>query len=495
MRNKILSLVAVISGLFICSVGCYAADISSVTAKSWSNYFEYFAECPVSVGVCIFSIIAVIIFAIFCRPLAKKLNGTNSSKMIGAFIAILAVSGAGMFITSLISDGTAFGHLLHSENTDPGATFHFFDYLNSLRNAGSKNFELMAEEYSPASMLIFYVIAQFMPNKYISSTGIAALIKMSREQTFVYCYLIIITFIILFINKFNNEILRANGNKTKNEIFTFLLIITYPTLYCIKLGNIIGLSFTFLMAFIAFYNSEKRTNREIALVALGISAAITPYTIVFALLLLTKKKDSVYQLAKALLYSVILFMAPAFFTGFGNMLEYIKHLFVTPSSISIENIAVSGILRFIGIESDAVIYVIGTIFALVALACIFILPATWQKTAAAVYFIIDIVPSAPNAILLFVFIPFVLMLAEKSHKAIDWMYFAAFSLLVLPIPEWFMADGDAFHSMFESIGVYVVHNANELIAPFAIQLIFVLCVCQAVSALKADKKQKNISTE
>ncbi|MBQ8210223.1 MAG: hypothetical protein IJZ35_06560 [Clostridia bacterium] len=495
MKKKLLSLTAVIIGLSLCSVTAFAADITATPAKSWSNFFDYLAQCPVAIAVAAASAVVVLALIIFRKPLAKKLDNSSSAQMINAFIALFAVCGIGTFAMALVSDGVTFGHLLHSENTSTGATFHFYDYLNTLRDAGSKNFEQGGYDYSPMSLLIFYVIAQFMPTKYIFSAGFPALIQMSRNQTFIYCYLIILMLLIVFTYKLNRNMLRHNGCRFRNELFAFLLVISYPALYCIKLGNIVGLSYAFLMFFIAFRDSEKRSVKEFALLSLAMSAAITPYTIIFILLFFTKDKNSLYNCSKALLYSVALFIAPAFFTGFGNMAQYIKNLFIIPESLSIENIAISNIFRFIGIDNNAVIYVLSAVFEIIALGCIFILPTAWQKSAAAVYFIINLVPSEPNAILLLVFIPLVLMLAEKAHKAIDWLYLAAFALLILPVPEWFWADRADFSAMFESLEFFVVHNANELVAPFAVQLIFVLIVCQSISALIKNKKKKSLPTE
>ena len=66
---------------------------------------------------------------------------------------------------------------------------------------------------------------------------------------------------------------------------------------------------------------------------------------------------------------------------------------------------------------------------------------------------------------------------------------ASFALLVSPLPEWFWFDSKDFVAMFESIEIYTVHNVNELVAPFAVQLIFVLIVCQTIATLKKKKTE------
>ncbi len=495
MKKKLTSFAIMITALFSCTTTCFAADVNASTAKSWSNFFDYLAQCPVAIVMAAFSAAVVILPIIFKKPLAKKLNNSTATHMIRAFIAISAIFSISSFIMALLSDGVTLGHMLHSENTNTAETFHFFDYLNTLRDAGSKNFIRSASEFSPMALLIFYILAQFMPTKYIHSAGFATLIQMSKNQTFIYCYLIILMMLIVLIYRVNRNVLRRNGRRFLNEIVAYLLVVSYPTLYCIKLGNIVGLSYALVMFFIAFRDSEKRAAREFSLLALAISAAITPYTLIFALLLISKGKKVPADFIKTLVYSVVLFVAPAIFTGFDCLGMYISNLFRLPEETPIENLAISGILRFAGIENTVLLYVIPAVFWIIALACIIILPSAWQKAAAAVYLIVNLVPAEPNAILLLVFIPLILLLAEQQHKATDWIYLAAFTLLVSPLPEWFWFDGQDFSAMFESIEIYTVHNANELVAPFAVQLIFVLIVCQTIATLVKNKKQTKEITE
>ena len=489
MKKKLTSFAIMITALFACATTCFAADVNAVTTKSWSNFFDYLAQSPVSIAMFALGAAAVILPIILKKPLAKKLNNSTASQMTATFIAFFAICSIGSVVMAFLSDGVTLGHMLHSENTNTAETFHFYDYLNTVRDAGSKNFIKSAADFSPMSLSIFYILAQFMPTRYINSTGFAAFLQMSRNQTFIYCYLIILMMLIVLIQKANKNVMNRNGKGFINEIVAYLLVVSYPTLYCIKLGNIVGLSYALAMFFIAFRDSEKRAAREFSLIALAISAAITPYTLIFALLLISKDKKVPADFIKALVYSVVLFVAPAIFTGFDSLAMYVSNLFIIPEGLNIENLAISGILRFAGIENTVLLYVIPAVFWIIALACIIILPSAWQKAAAAVYLIVNLVPAEPNAVLLLVFIPLVLLLAEQQHKATDWLYMASFALLVSPLPEWFWFDSKDFVAMFESIEIYTVHNVNELVAPFAVQLIFVLIVCQTIATLKKKKTE------
>ena len=495
MKKKILSFAAIMLTLFAGNITCFATDVTTIPTRSWSNFFEYFSESSVSVALIIAFAVIVSAAVIMHKPISKKLNNSTSDHMLNTFIAIFAIFGIVNIAMSLLSDSVTFNHLLHSENSNAAESYHFYDYLDTLRNAGSRNFDKSAENFSPLSLLIFYIVAQFMPSTYIHSTSMANYLQMAKHQTFVYCYLIILMLIIVLLYKTSKKLSGTNKFNLKEEIFFYLLVVSYPSLYCIKSGNIAGLSFVFAFFFITFRNNEKRYIRELALVSLAVSAAITPYTLIFALILFAKDKNSVYSISKTALYSAILFILPAIFTGFDNLGTYISNLFVIPASIDIENIAISDILMFIGINNRVLLYIISAIFVISAAACIVILPATWQKTTAALYVIINIVPSSSDVVLLFAFIPFMLLLTQKAQKAVNWLYFASFSLLTIPLPEWFWFERESFNSMFESIGIYSVHNANEILAPVAVQLIFVLLISQAISVLTKCKEQKAIPNE
>ncbi len=490
MKKKILFLASLLCTLSLTSVTVYAAEVDASVCKSWSNFFDYFFNCPTAVVVAVVSLVVLLALIIFAKPIAKKLNYTSGTQMINAFIVIFAVCGIGCFVMTLISDGVTWAHLLRSNVTSTGQTYHFYDYLDALRDSGRMDFTDSAAKLTPMSMLIFYIIAQFMPNKYIESKSLVDIIAMTKHQSFVYCYLIILLFLIALIYRLNRNVLRRNDKiRFRAEIIAFLLIFSYPAMYCIKMGNIVGMCLTLLMFFIVFKEHEKNYMRELSLIALALSAAIKPVTLLFVIILVAKEKEAIARTIRTVIYSIVLFIAPAFFTGFESLGIYLKNMFVVIDEVTVDNIAVSSFFRFADIQNDVPMYIICAIFYIVAIACIFILPSVWQKSAAAVYCIINISPQDSTLCTILLFIPLILLLAEKKHKTVDWIYFAIISLLVVPIPEWFYFDRENFLAVIECLSIFDLHNANEIIAPFAVMFLFILIVADSITTL-VKKKNK-----
>ena len=305
-------------------------------------------------------------------------------------------------------------------------------------------------------------------------------------------YLFLVLFLCTLIYRMSRPILRQNGLSTKNELICFLLIVSFPSIYCIELGNIVALSLALAMFFLLFRDHEKRVMREVSLVAIGISAAITPYTILFALLLPKKNdKKSVISFVKSAAYFVVLFIAPAFLTGFGNMLQYVENFFAMPTDGFIAgNTGIANLLAFFGVRSAVPMLILTFIMEIIALVCAFVLPETWQKTAAIVYIILNFAGISANELYLFALIPFVFLMAEKQHKTIDWAYLLSFSLLITPIGEWYYFEKHTAEVIFHAFGVDYIVSANNLFSLAAVQLLFVLLVCQTVPALRHRKMQE-----
>ena len=413
--------------------------------------------------------------------------------MTNAFIVFFAVFGLACFAFALATDGETWKNLLNGTDIGIDKYSHFSDYIKSIQYAGTKQFDLNADRLSPFGYLIFFILAQFMPSKVFTADTYSEYAQLHKNQTLIMLYLILVLFCIVLIYRMARSKLRKNGIKMRNEVVAFLLVVSFPTMYCISMGNIAGFSVALCLFFLEFYNSENKVFREIAIIAIAISAAIVPYTFVFALLLLSDKtKMAKLDFAQASVFFAVLFVVPSIFTGFANLLTYMKSLVVLPEFFVFGNGSIANLLSLTG-APDAVLYILTAVTEIVALGCVFVLPNAWQKSAAAIYFILTLIPSTNSLTMIFVFIPLVYLLSEKKHKAIDWLYLLAFALLVTPFPEWYYPCSENFKLALEVIGIFGLRNANELIAPVAVQMIFVLIVCQSAAELKRKKKEKAVT--
>lgn len=302
-------------------------------------------------------------------------------------------------------------------------------------------------------------------------------------------YLFLVLFAVVVLYRMNRSVLRRNELRIQDELVVFLTVVSFPSVYCIEMGSIVGLCLALVMFFILFRNAEKRLLRELSLVLLGLSASIAPYTLVFALLLLDKKdKKSIIAFGKTVVYFVVLFVCPAFFTGFRNMLTYVtSFISIVPDGYTAGNMSIANLLVFFGISSSAILYIVTILTEAIAVLCVFKLPSMWHKTAAIAYIILNIFGVSENTIAVFIFIPFIFLLAEKKHKAMDWLYFAAFTLLITPLPAWYYFDKTNFTVFLSALGLPAIDAANNLFSLAAVQMIFVLIVCQTVKGLSKKK--------
>ena len=151
--------------------------------------------------------------------------------------------------------------------------------------------------------------------------------------------------------------------------------------------------------------------------------------------------------------------------------------------------SIANLLIFFGIDNIAVLQIVSIIMNISALAAVVILPQTWQKLSAVVDIILNVFSVSDPMMLIFVFIPFVFLLAEKKHKATDWLYLLVFALLITPFPEWFYFDRAQFNVFTISMGIKDIRNANNLISLAAVQFMYIVIICQSIKQL-TSKKQK-----
>lgn len=494
MKKKSIFFITLFSLLLSTGITSFAAEASAIPSDI-SAFFVLMGQCTPVIIVSVVSFVLIVLAIVFRKNLAQLLDNTSSKTMINAFLVFFCIFGIACYGVAVATDGTTWKNLINGTDSGIDRFTHFSDYLKTLMNAGSKNFDKSAERFSPFSLLIFFILAQFMPPNLIHTDAYAKYLQVIKNQTFIFLYLILVLMCITLIYRMSRTKLRNNGLKMRNEVVSFLLVVSYPTMYCISMGNIAGFAVALCLFFLEFYNCEKKILRELAIIAIAVSAAIVPYTFIFALLLMKDKtRMARLDFAQAVIFFSVLFVLPSIFTGFGNMLTYIKSLFVMPEMYVPGNGSLAGLLSLTG-ANHIILYIITAITEIIAVVCIFILPNAWQKSAAAIYFILNLIPSVNSLTMIFVFIPLVYLLSEKTHKAVDWLYLLAYALLITPFPEWFRPCINEFTIALEQIGILGLRNANELIAPVATQMIFVLIVCQSAAVLKNKKKSVGEQTE
>ncbi len=490
MKKILISLITTLSLFFVSAIGCSAAGTGTETQEfSFFMFRNSFAGCLSVQIAAVFTLAVIILFFIFRKKLVNKLNNSSAASMLNAFIAFFSVFGIGCLALAFISDGETWSALMHYDENSSIFAPQFSDYILTIQDAGSKHFANSAARFTPFSLLIYYVVAQFLPPKMVLTESLLIYTSILKNQTFMFLYLILVMLCIVLIYRMNRAVLRRNGLNMRDELVVFLTVVSYPTIYCVELGNIVGFSIALSLFFILYHDAKESIFRELAHIALAVSAAITPLTILFVCILVKEpRKKAVMNIVKIIVYALILFVTPAVFTGFDSLAIYIRNFFsINTEAYIISNMSIANLLIFFGIDSIPVLQIVSVIMNITALAAVVILPKTWQKLSAVVYIMLNIFSISDPMMLIFIFIPFVFLLAEKEHKATDWLYLLVFALLITPFPEWFYFDRAQFNIFTISMGIRDIRNANNLISLAAVQFMYILILCQSVKQLKSKK--------
>lgn len=163
--------------------------------------------------------------------------------------------------------------------------------------------------YPPLTYLICSILAHAIPgelnfNSSLTPNGILVLTL----------FFVITTCVIIIIMNDNLII-----EKKYKLIIMMLFILSAPSIYMYERGNTVLLSVAFCCYFVLHYDSGSKTEREIALICLGIAASLKLYPALLGLLLLVDKKYK--ESVRCIIYGVGIFALTTFFEGGINELK------------------------------------------------------------------------------------------------------------------------------------------------------------------------------
>ncbi len=500
MKKKLIFFISSIFFAFFASFpvsaeSAISEDLPKDYKFSLANAVEAFINCDSAIVGAVIFLIVLILLIVFRKKLAEKLEGSSSGSMLGVFMALFSFCGIFCLVLALMTDGKSWSGMMHIDNSGEYIFTQFSDYIGNMRRTSMGEFSKSASRFSPFALIVYLALAQFVPSGLVNSDLSLTYIVMMRNQSVMLLYLFLVLFTAVSVYKMNRTVLGKNGLVLKNDIVAIMAVFSYPVIYCIELGNLTGFSFALALFFVLFANSEKRALRETALVLLGVSAAITPYTLIFALLLFfdeSSRKRQITDAVKTAVYFSVLFFIPAVFTGFGNAFTYVKTLVSIPSDVYASgNTSIANLLIFFGIKNQFILYIITALTDAMALLCLIFLKSKRLKATAAVYIILNIFGVNEPQVYMFILIPLMMLFSEKTHTAKDWLYLLSFSLLVLPIPTWYFFEERNFTYFLNAFGLDYTPAANGLFALAAVQLMLIIMCSQLVTQMKNRKQSIN----
>ena len=376
---------------------------------------------------------------------------------------LISMSGIIATICALIcTHGEIWSQIFFRDKLDTGMDFfHSIEYTK-----GRSPYKLFNTLYPPLANLLFYFLYRMIPswqynqwanNFYdsISMRGTSSDLRVYQPTLILYfAFIIIVSF--LFISCCQKLI---NSEKQDN-LSIFCALFSYGMLYAFERGNIIIISLIGVLFYLIHRNSNHRLLKELALIALAISAGLKVYPAVFGLLLLYDKKYK--DAIKAALYGIIVFVLPVFafkekISGIGM---FLKILFSWSKSditekLIIDDFNFSTCLNhivvyfsdFFRIEIDvasisALTSKIGMFLCILLVFSGFFLKKQWQKTLLCTLILIGY-QSQGRYILMFLLLPLLLFLREEkklTRQNIIPFLAMCLSITILPIGtsnEWF----------------------------------------------------------
>lgn len=363
----------------------------------------------------------------------RSINRIILFSSILTFAAILAIA---------ITNGTAMYSLLWN-----GKSVGIFpDLFESIRDASERKPYEGNSIYPAFAYLVCWILSQFTPGDKINweSYSLSANGNIVGFFFFMLCTMTLIMLGCKLLKQYNCR-----------AIMLLLLFLFSPGyIYCIERGNMVILSTIFLLAFVGWYDSDNKYEREIALVSLALAAAMKIYPAVFGVLLLFQKKwkDAI----KTVIYGIIAFVFP--FVMFGGiqsivtMVKNITYLSVETISdtrnfgygykINIKNIILA-VCQWFRVNESVRKYACTSGIIVIILCIIIILWKSnekWQRIWG-LTLVLTLLPSFSwlyNSV--YFIIPMLIYLKEHKATKFDVLYDVCFTFLIAPLPYGYIME-------------------------------------------------------
>lgn len=451
----------------------------------------------------------------------KKSDFTTTSGLLKFFIVFFLCSLFVCAVMAAVSGGDSWKMMLfHSGKY----TDMFMDFFNSIRDGGSPNvYSERNNIYPPLCILIFRLFSKMIDPSLVSSHFKNRTLLQLDELCMMIYFLFAIICILSLYRLIESYINIKNSGKFKLHatIISFMMIISYPVMFCLERGNILILSVIFAMFFIFFKDSENPIVREMSYIALACSAGIKLYPAVFGLILIIEKKYK--DAIRLIIYGIIIVVFPIIFfidefktttasispflqissasiANDGSASVLIKILenllsFATKkkSSLNFSSVSIQNLIYIMKLNNgNTIAKIVCAITEAIAFFCSFNTKSDWKRVFLLAYLMLNI-PSASNSYALsFLLIPFIMfMFGNEERKKSDRFFVGAFALLLTPLPTLWYFHQDKVSEFTRSLGIGYNTQLNQYLGTFVFQIIFFVIVAQTIITLLGKIKNRS----
>lgn len=272
--------------------------------------------------------------------------------------------------------------------------------------------------------------------------------------------------------------MREKGLSFKTRLcIGIALICAAPNLYLYGRGNYLIIVVACISVFIAWYNSEKRWQRELSLIILAIAAGIKLYPALLASILLKERRFA--DFFKTVVYTIAAFFLPflVFSGGFSNISVFLTNLmsFQGSGQVSDSNYSVPTFLYYLvqftkGFQGGAVpqwVITVGaklsTIMLLAALFLSLFSKNSWKALALVTIGLI-VYPAPSYVYTATMLLPVIVLFLICDNKTkIDYVYMALFLMVLIPVQLGYViapghfGTGISFNNFMQLIAMMAIY--------------------------------------
>ena len=206
-----------------------------------------------------------------------------------------------------------------------------------------------------------------------------------------------------------------------NDLFVVSVFVSGPFVFLLERGNVLLITFSLVMLFFTFQDSEKRWQRVLGYMSLAAAASMKLYPAVFAILLLKEKRYRSFWLTVVL--GVTLFVLPFFFfEGVSSISAFFTGLLKSSSEQGARGFGlnysfcnlISLIMGMVGVRVELPASFLSLVALLISLVIFLCAESHWQKVFACSLACVW-VPSFSYTYTLVMFVPVFIAMAAQGE--------------------------------------------------------------------------------
>lgn len=346
--------------------------------------------------------------------------------------------------------------------------------------------------YPAFCFIIYRIFYSFVPMGDERLNSIYSIRNM--QQTLIPMAFLEITLLFILYHILKSSI--KTNNDVCKEIFTVAILASAPYMFLYERANLIFFSLIGTYIYVIKYDSEKKSDRILAYIALAIAAAIKVYPAIFGILTLQKKRY-VETLVLAVLGGLTFFLPFLLYGGVAALEVYLNTVFKSFESFgemgfgydfSIYNLERVITSMISGYQAHAT-NISKLTFAIILIVALITCRELWKELVVLTLIIIFVPSFSYEYIICFLALPFIYMI-NSSRKKIHYLYTVEFILISfpwihIPIESVNYLNGEALSHTF-SVGHIIMYIG--LIGLMVTVLIE--NICELVIGVREKKKNK-----